>query len=1078
MKPVCIISDSGVGKSSIVQRFVHDTFTMDAESTIGASFMTKTLLVDDVTFKFQIWDTAGQERYRALAPMYYRGAGAAIIVYDVTQETTYQSVKTWVKELAAHGPRHIVIAIAGNKCDLEERREVKKRDSITFAESINALFIETSAKTAINVHVLFSEICKRLHIDTTNHRQGQPRVLLNRSEIYLLIWFSFTISNWRTVQLDYDVPTTSTVKNTPSDLDGQFDSESNKNDFVIEKNKEIQRDFLNPTLDQRKQSKKRRPQKPSKYKASTIFGTSRKSFAFTPISGQSSTEKGNNKSPHNRNSSPSVLQVNASGSTTETPILKTVGIEHSTIKESANIAASVDQTIDSPETQTESKKNKSSKNILTTLVSATKNPETNTKTDTPLNGHLEIATPPVSNENAEYRSDEPRRKESEFIPDLATETSNNQQASNRLNPSQPRHETLETRKPDLHLLTPEPNAHNILITTDKNKETEILQGKNVKPNKDEVTLLKQLIQTTTSSHQKDTAINKINKRHVNPPEPTADDIEYTPFAAALSNDEVEEKYKTKSNVQPKSVRRKVLNDFGNDLRGLCADLSGTKDKGEVALADISLTTILTPFAGKSQNFFEICSLTNDSVTKIKNTFAIGRELEEKYKSWECDEKQPKCDGLCLGVTHLISHYVLDIFTNKRINRRQAYRSTIVNVLLINPKTWEIVKTEHLSTPVEYKLQLYSNEVEKDFELACCVWERNLWNKSACKTVQLHNDMIHCACYSLGYTTAFLIEKGVTNTDIPKEMTKQLTDLNKNKNKKSSLVKYKFEIDADYNKTVGNDKKATEERFKEQIAKQLNLTKESIERVIIAPECDDCDVANDSSVQNFTQKVRNLYPSAPGSIKVVVQVKVDAKSNVSAADVHKHLQDKINNNELVLTDKNKNKLEINPDQNVGVEIEAIEAEDNSLTTAIILCVVIIVLLFFLVILGVAINKKLKKGREKILPFNKKLTPYLNPTYKSFHNENTLDGTIESLVRIRRRSDQFLYDFDKAVWDSGKGAGMNSHVIKPSCPSWSSSNSALRRHSQPPSLSSTIGSKQSMERRIVSPPMPGYVDDNSV
>lgn len=181
---LCLIGDSGVGKSSIVQRFVHDTFNVDSESTIGASFMTKTLLVDDNTYKFQIWDTAGQERFRALAPMYYRGAGAAIIVYDVTQENTFQSVKSWVKELNMHGPRHIVLSITGNKCDLEERREVAKKDATTYADAINAIFIETSAKTAVNVSTLFREICKKIHHENMKPQKSlEQRFHLNHRDV-------------------------------------------------------------------------------------------------------------------------------------------------------------------------------------------------------------------------------------------------------------------------------------------------------------------------------------------------------------------------------------------------------------------------------------------------------------------------------------------------------------------------------------------------------------------------------------------------------------------------------------------------------------------------------------------------------------------------------------------------------------------------------------------------------------------------------------------------------------------------------------------------------------------------------
>ncbi|XP_041376392.1 ras-related protein Rab-22A-like [Gigantopelta aegis] len=159
---LCLLGDSGVGKSSIVMRFVADQFKPALESTIGASFMTKTLLVDENTYKFQIWDTAGQEKYRALAPMYYRGAAAAIIVYDVTREGTFRAVKSWVQELKRQGSPNIVLAIAGNKSDLDDLREVRTKDAQDYANDINAIFCETSALTATNVPKLFNSIAKML----------------------------------------------------------------------------------------------------------------------------------------------------------------------------------------------------------------------------------------------------------------------------------------------------------------------------------------------------------------------------------------------------------------------------------------------------------------------------------------------------------------------------------------------------------------------------------------------------------------------------------------------------------------------------------------------------------------------------------------------------------------------------------------------------------------------------------------------------------------------------------------------------------------------------------------------------
>lgn len=159
---VCLLGDSGVGKSSIVMRFVTNTYKQALESTIGASFMSKSLVVDRMGYRFQIWDTAGQEKFRALAPMYYRGAAAALIVYDVTRPNTFRSCKMWVQELRSHGPSDIVIAIAGNKCDLEDLREVSEKDAEEYARSIGAIFGETSAMTAVNIEGMFTTLARQL----------------------------------------------------------------------------------------------------------------------------------------------------------------------------------------------------------------------------------------------------------------------------------------------------------------------------------------------------------------------------------------------------------------------------------------------------------------------------------------------------------------------------------------------------------------------------------------------------------------------------------------------------------------------------------------------------------------------------------------------------------------------------------------------------------------------------------------------------------------------------------------------------------------------------------------------------
>jgi len=123
-----LLGDSAVGKSCLVVRFVRDEFFEFQEPTIGAAFLTQTVTLDDSTVKFEIWDTAGQERYRSLAPMYYRGAAAAIVVFDITKKDSFIGAKSWVKELQRRGDPNVVIALAGNKADMDSKRKVSYTD--------------------------------------------------------------------------------------------------------------------------------------------------------------------------------------------------------------------------------------------------------------------------------------------------------------------------------------------------------------------------------------------------------------------------------------------------------------------------------------------------------------------------------------------------------------------------------------------------------------------------------------------------------------------------------------------------------------------------------------------------------------------------------------------------------------------------------------------------------------------------------------------------------------------------------------------------------------------------------------
>ncbi|KAK9797374.1 hypothetical protein WJX73_006701 [Symbiochloris irregularis] len=157
-----LLGDSGVGKSCLVLRYVRRQFDPQSQVTVGAAFMSHSVhLPDGSTVKFEIWDTAGQERYASLAPLYYRGAAAAAIVYDITNPDSFQKAKHWVGELKKNAGDNIVIVLVGNKSDLVENRVISIEDGEELASQHSMLFAETSAKTAAGVSTVFELIAQK-----------------------------------------------------------------------------------------------------------------------------------------------------------------------------------------------------------------------------------------------------------------------------------------------------------------------------------------------------------------------------------------------------------------------------------------------------------------------------------------------------------------------------------------------------------------------------------------------------------------------------------------------------------------------------------------------------------------------------------------------------------------------------------------------------------------------------------------------------------------------------------------------------------------------------------------------------
>jgi len=155
-----LIGDSGVGKSCLPLRFADDAFTENFISTIGVDFKIKTVMMDGKRVKLQIWDTAGQERFQTITTSYYRGANGIIIVFDVTNQTSFESVKKWLDDVERHASQNIVKLLIGNKCDLEHKRVVDYHTAKALADRLNMPYLETSAKAATNVEKAFEKLAE------------------------------------------------------------------------------------------------------------------------------------------------------------------------------------------------------------------------------------------------------------------------------------------------------------------------------------------------------------------------------------------------------------------------------------------------------------------------------------------------------------------------------------------------------------------------------------------------------------------------------------------------------------------------------------------------------------------------------------------------------------------------------------------------------------------------------------------------------------------------------------------------------------------------------------------------------
>ncbi|KAI8523320.1 hypothetical protein RHMOL_Rhmol13G0064200 [Rhododendron molle] len=164
---IVVIGDSAVGKSNLLSRFARDEFDLHSKATVGVEFQTQVLEVEGKEVKAQVWDTAGQERFRAVTSAYYRGAFGALLVYDITRRTTFDSIKRWLDELNTHCDTTVARILVGNKCDLENIRDVSIDEGKSLAQEEGLFFIETSALDSTNVNAAFEIVIRQIYNDVS-----------------------------------------------------------------------------------------------------------------------------------------------------------------------------------------------------------------------------------------------------------------------------------------------------------------------------------------------------------------------------------------------------------------------------------------------------------------------------------------------------------------------------------------------------------------------------------------------------------------------------------------------------------------------------------------------------------------------------------------------------------------------------------------------------------------------------------------------------------------------------------------------------------------------------------------------
>ena len=180
---IVFLGEQGVGKTSLITRFMYDTFDDHYQATIGIDFLSKTMYLDDKTIRLQLWDTAGQERFRSLIPSYIRDSRVAIVVYDITKKKSFEFIDKWIEDVKnERGEDNVILCIVGNKSDLSDERQVSTEEGEQKAKVLGAnIFMETSTKVGYNVKNLFKKIAKSLPEFQDDNTSNNNDAVLDKS---------------------------------------------------------------------------------------------------------------------------------------------------------------------------------------------------------------------------------------------------------------------------------------------------------------------------------------------------------------------------------------------------------------------------------------------------------------------------------------------------------------------------------------------------------------------------------------------------------------------------------------------------------------------------------------------------------------------------------------------------------------------------------------------------------------------------------------------------------------------------------------------------------------------------------